>query len=102
MIGPQNETSQYETRTAVWQCPRCHRVQTHTFSIYTTYGLSGSLWCPCYSLRAPAGCVERREITKMMPLNKAAQDHEEMIRVMAESRRRAEEYQDSWGHRGMS
>jgi len=94
--------------TAMWQCPRCQRVLHHSFSQYITYSLEGSLWCPCYDLLPPEGCVERRTITKMIPLNDAARQHEEAIRSIREyhetkaqaereAHERAEDYRDSWG-----
>jgi hypothetical protein len=91
----------------IWQCPKCKRVLQHSFSIYITYSLEGSLWCPCYDLNPPQGCVERRTVTKMAPLNEFATQYEESIRAMRErqiveaqaameSRRRAQDYLDSW------
>jgi len=94
--------------TAVWQCPRCHRILEHRFSNMITYSLEGSLWCTCYDLLPGQGCVERRTVIQMVPLNQAAVHHEEAIRSIREyheakaradkeSRIRAEAYRDSWG-----
>jgi hypothetical protein len=94
--------------TAIWQCPRCHRVLQHEFSNDITYSLEGNLYCPCYGLRSPVGCVELRTITKMIPLNDAAKGHEESCRSMREyheeQRREALRRQESlenWTYYGM-
>jgi len=108
IIGPPMGGMTLNTVTAVWQCPRCQRVLKHQFSQFITYSLEGSLWCTCYDLLPPQGCVERRTIVKMVPLNEAAVHHEEAIRSLREyqnakaqaekeSRERAETYRDSWG-----
>lgn len=98
----------HEFETAVWECPRCGRVLSHTFSNMVSYSLEGNLWCTCYGLEPARRCVERRSITKMTPLNDAARNHEAACIAIREhqekraqferqNRERAQEYLDSWG-----
>ena len=105
MIGP----PEVNYAVGIWQCPRCQRVLQHKFSQYITYTLDGSLWCTCYDLLPAQGCIERRSITKMNPLNETAVHHEACIKTMherwesearieKENRRRGQEYWDSWGY----
>lgn len=102
------EFSPTPTRTAVWQCPRCQRVLEHQFSNMVSYSMEGQLWCACYSLQPAHGCVERRTITKMTPLNAAAVGHERSCQDIREqwlekereeqlARQRVQDYLDSWG-----